>query len=190
MRARDAVHGGLMLAALAAAYVLPFELLLLAYAVLGPAHYFTEISWLHDRGYYLPHRGLAAAIVGIAFGAMFAAKPYWSGVLLWSLFAGCAILATTRDPRRIMLFGVLAAALTLALIAATDVPFAIVGVLLPTFVHVCIFTLVFMTLGAVRANSPAQFALVGLYLAALRRSRRWPASDGRISAASRRRWVR
>ena len=46
MRARDAVHGGLMLAALAAAYVLPFELLLLSYAILGPAHYFTEISWL------------------------------------------------------------------------------------------------------------------------------------------------
>jgi hypothetical protein len=167
MRRNDIVHFGLMLTALAAAYLLPFELLLLSYAILGPAHYFTEISWLHDRGYYLPHRGLAAAVVAVTFGAMFVATPYWSGVLLWSLFAGCAILATATDPRRIMLFGVLAAALTLALIAADDVPFAIVGVLLPTFVHVCIFTLVFMMLGAVRANSPVQLALVGLYLAAL-----------------------
>lgn len=47
MRRADTVHLGLMLGALALAYVLPFELLLLSYAVLGPAHYFTEISWLH-----------------------------------------------------------------------------------------------------------------------------------------------
>jgi hypothetical protein len=56
MRANDVVHLALMLGALAAAYPLPFELLLLSYAILGPAHYFTEISWLHDRGYFLPHR--------------------------------------------------------------------------------------------------------------------------------------
>jgi hypothetical protein len=166
MRRNDIAHLGLMLAALAAAYVLPFELLLLSYAILGPAHYFTEISWLHDRGYYLPHRGLAAVLAAVAFGAMFIAEPYWSGVLLWSVFAACAILATTKEPRRIVMYGTLAAALTLAMVVA-EVPFAIAGALLPTFIHVSLFTLVFMTLGAVRASSPAQFALVGLYLAAL-----------------------
>src|SRR5258708_35699939 len=49
----DAIHLGLMLLALAVAYVLPFELLLLSYAILGPVHYLTEISWLHDRKYFL-----------------------------------------------------------------------------------------------------------------------------------------
>src|SRR5579863_6645319 len=53
----------LLSAGLAAAY--PFQLFLFAYAVLGPLHYLTEISWLHDRGYYLKGRGgawfLAAA---------------------------------------------------------------------------------------------------------------------------------
>ena len=52
MRSNDAIHLGLMLLAFAASYLVPFELLLLAYVVLGPAHYFTEISWLHDRSYY------------------------------------------------------------------------------------------------------------------------------------------
>ena len=47
-RATDAIHLGLMLAALGITYLVPFELLLLSYVVLGPAHYFTEISWLHD----------------------------------------------------------------------------------------------------------------------------------------------
>src|ERR1043165_9571235 len=35
-----------------AAFVLPFELFLFSYAVLGPLHYLTEISWLHKRQYF------------------------------------------------------------------------------------------------------------------------------------------
>jgi hypothetical protein len=53
-RATDAIHMGLMFAALGITYLVPFELLLLSYVVLGPAHYFTEISWLHDRKYFCP----------------------------------------------------------------------------------------------------------------------------------------
>jgi hypothetical protein len=30
----------------------PFHVFLAAYAILGPLHYLTEISWLHDRGYF------------------------------------------------------------------------------------------------------------------------------------------
>src|SRR4249919_3757560 len=47
---------GLMVLALAFAAVVPFELFLLAYAVLGPLHYLTEISWLHDRRWFVPGR--------------------------------------------------------------------------------------------------------------------------------------
>ena len=31
---------------------MPFETFLFAYAFLGPLHYLTEISWLHDRQYF------------------------------------------------------------------------------------------------------------------------------------------
>lgn len=166
MRRADIVHLALLLAALAAAYALPFELVLLSYAILGPAHYFTEISWLHDRGYFLPRRALAAVPAAVAFGAMFIATPYWLGVTLWSVFAACAIAATTSQPQRAALYGTVAAAATLAMIAA-QVPFALVGILLPTFIHVCVFTLVFMTLGALRAGSGVQFAILGAYVAAI-----------------------
>jgi len=54
--ARDAqinyINIGLMLLSMVAAYLLPFEVFLLAYAFLGPLHYLTEISWLHDRQYF------------------------------------------------------------------------------------------------------------------------------------------
>ncbi len=43
---------GLMLISCVVALYIPFELFLFAYAVLGPAHYLTEIAWLHKRGYF------------------------------------------------------------------------------------------------------------------------------------------
>src|SRR5438045_6620252 len=46
-----------MIAALAAAAVAPFHVFLFAYAVLGPLHYLTEISWLHDRNYFTARGG-------------------------------------------------------------------------------------------------------------------------------------
>ena len=69
MRRADAVHLGLMLLALGLAYAVPFELLLLSYVILGPAHYTTEISWLHERKYFLPHRGVALILAAVAIVA-------------------------------------------------------------------------------------------------------------------------
>lgn len=43
---------GLIILSCVAAFIMPFEVFLFAYAVLGPLHYLTEISWLHDRQYY------------------------------------------------------------------------------------------------------------------------------------------
>ena len=82
----------------AMSYVLPFELLLISYIVLGPAHYYTEISWLHDRKYFMPHRGLAVVLALAALGGMFIADPWWSGVLVWSCLIGAAIAALGPSP--------------------------------------------------------------------------------------------
>lgn len=50
----DKLNIGLMIGSLALAYFIPFELFLFVYAVLGPLHYLTEISWLHQKNYYIP----------------------------------------------------------------------------------------------------------------------------------------
>src|SRR3954471_24952807 len=44
---------GLMFFSLIAAYILPFEVFLFSYAVLGPLHYLTEISWLEKKNYFI-----------------------------------------------------------------------------------------------------------------------------------------
>jgi hypothetical protein len=38
------------------AFVLPFELTLLSYIVLGPLHYLTEIPWLQKRQFFMPRK--------------------------------------------------------------------------------------------------------------------------------------
>src|SRR3954470_13140852 len=97
MRGNDAIHLGLMLLAFAASYLVPFELLLLAYVVLGPAHYFTEISWLHDRNYFLPHRSVPVALAGLAVIAALVDNASWFGFVLWAAFVVCALLAAATS---------------------------------------------------------------------------------------------
>jgi hypothetical protein len=48
----DILNIGLMALSCMAAFLVPFELFLFSYAVLGPLHYLTEIGWLHKRNYF------------------------------------------------------------------------------------------------------------------------------------------
>src|SRR5271167_955741 len=105
MRATDAVHLGLMLAALSITYVVPFELLLLSYVMLGPAHYFTEISWLHDRKYFLPdpRRIIPLGLVIVAVVAALIDNASWFGFVIWMAFVTCALLTTTTAAQSALL---------------------------------------------------------------------------------------
>jgi hypothetical protein len=166
MRTNDALHLGLMIVALAAAYLVPFELLLLSYVVLGPAHYFTEISWLHDRKFFLPHRAVALALIAVAVGAVLIDNASWFGFVMWAAFAVCAMMAGTSSAGEGTFLFMAAIGLSV-LMYTSGSSFAVLGILLPTLIHVSLFTLVFMTLGAVRSGSRAQMMLIVLYLAAL-----------------------
>ncbi|HLN36579.1 MAG TPA: hypothetical protein VK337_02290 [Xanthobacteraceae bacterium] len=165
MRTVDAVHLGLMLAALAITYLVPFELLLLSYVVLGPAHYFTEISWLHDRKYFLPRRNIAFGLASVAVVAALIDNAAWFGFVIWMAFVACALLtATTAAQSAVLTF--VAVGVTV-IMAVNGSSLAVLGILLPTLIHVSLFTLVFMTLGAYRSSSKAQAFLVVVYLLAI-----------------------
>jgi hypothetical protein len=166
MRVTDAAHLGLMLAALGFAYLVPFELLLLAYVVLGPAHYATEISWLHDRKYFLPQRGVAIALAAVAIIAALIENAAWFGFVMWSAFVLCVLIAATTTMMQAVLFVIAAIGITAAL-AMHGASLAVLGVLLPTLIHVSLFTLVFMTLGAYRSGARVQWVLVALYVGAI-----------------------
>jgi hypothetical protein len=165
MRTIDAVHLGLMLAALAITYLVPFELLLLSYVILGPAHYFSEISWLHDRKYFLPQRNVAFGLAGMAVVAALVDNAAWFGFVIWMAFVACALLTTTTAAQSAVL--TIVALVVTAVMAVNESSMAVLGILLPTLIHVSLFTLVFMTLGAYRSGSRAQALLVIVYLMAI-----------------------
>ena len=52
----DYINIALLVVSCIMAFIVPFELFLFAYGVLGPLHYLTEISWLHDKNYYSTDR--------------------------------------------------------------------------------------------------------------------------------------
>ncbi len=61
---------GLMAISLVAAFILPFEVFLFSYAILGPLHYLTEISWLHDRKYFSPGKWDYIPLVILSFAIL------------------------------------------------------------------------------------------------------------------------
>jgi hypothetical protein len=63
-----------MLISLIAAFILPFEVFLLSYAILGPLHYLTEISWLHDRQYFAPKKFDWVPLVVLGFLILLGAR--------------------------------------------------------------------------------------------------------------------
>ena len=166
MQFTDAAHLALMLAALGLTYLVPFELLLLAYVVLGPAHYATEISWLHDRKYFLPRRSIAIGLALVAIIASLIDHAAWFGFVMWSAFVVCVLLAATTTALQSMVLFIAMTAFTCWMVTH-GASLAVLGVLLPTLIHVSLFTIVFMALGAYRSGATVQWGLLAVYVAAI-----------------------
>jgi hypothetical protein len=159
----DHINLALILGCCMLAYVLPFELVLLSYAILGPAHYLTQINWMHQRKYFTPNLPfLMPASVAVFVALVF---PQWGGA---ALFTAVALAVISLLPVKQGL-GWLLAALACGLYLLLNQHFSVLQlaffVLLPTVIHVFVFTGLFMVSGAVRARSGwglvAVAALVG-----------------------------
>ncbi len=155
----DLLNIGLMLGACAAAFALPFELFLWAYAILGPLHYLTEISWLHQRDYFAVRRrdagwlvALCVAVLLVQFRVVGVDVPTGGTVLnAAAIGAALAIVFLRETGRRLVLIG---AATGVGLLlserpAGQDWLF----LFLPSLVHVWVFTGAFVLLGALRGRS-------------------------------------
>lgn len=164
-----------MVASMGAAFALPFEVFLISYAVLGPFHYLTELSWLHDRGYFANHKSECVGLALIVALSVFA-SGYFPAVTIpeiqtWSpdmsvLGLGLALMAVVARSRRArwislaVLVAVVAYAhwLNQSLEAKPgrrefttyDVIFSIY---LTTIIHVFVFTGAFVLYGALKTNS-------------------------------------
>src|ERR1700733_6802233 len=84
-----------MLAASCLAVVMPFELVLLSYAILGPGHYLTEISWLNGRQFFTPKKYDIFIIIAVAAIAFLLRLPY--AFIVFYLFGLAFILLVAQS---------------------------------------------------------------------------------------------
>jgi hypothetical protein len=166
-------NAALMIASCAAAFLLPFELFLFVYAVLGPLHYLTQISWLHDRGYFVPRaRKPWLLLVGLTTVVLVAA--YLSDVwlhdridatyevgLVWLVFLTAAMLFVVRERASAI---ALVAVTLFAIAFASAMPiYLIAAYFLVTIVHVFVFTALFVLFGALKSRSRSAYLSLGVY---------------------------
>ncbi len=153
----DLLNIGLMLISCMAAYVLPFELFLFSYAVLGPLHYLTEISWLHKRNYFsygkYDFMYLSILAVLITFISFFATSliDIAPALILIALISAIALAFIKEKQNRYIAIAII----TLGCLLSYKVDFykIFVSVFLPTLVHVYLFTGAFILLGALKNKS-------------------------------------
>lgn len=170
------VNIGLMFLTAVFAFLAPFETFLLAYAFLGPLHYLTEISWLHDRQYFSKGKydfiillgiGVLLSIAAFAndFGydweiyRQFVELNLFDKLLVFALFSS-VLFAFVKN----VLIKLVSIALLFAFVAGWLSPdkaaenesstaiFALTS-LVPTLIHVYVFTGLFMLYGALKSRS-------------------------------------
>lgn len=180
----------LMLIACAVAFYVPFELFLVAYAFLGPLHYLTEISWLHERKYFSKGKwdfvflGLAAVALFITSYILnekgtihtylvddvdkspsrFSIKPELSQALSTAFvcMAFLAALAMVILKTPFQRFIAVFLIMVAALITRSGMIFF--SVFLPTLVHVYLFTGLFMLYGALKGRSRSGYIACIVFL--------------------------
>lgn len=155
------INIGLMLISLAASYVLPFEVFLFSYAVLGPLHYLTEISWLEKKNYFIKAKSdiwiFVLLVVAITIG-MFDQQSkvnYFIASFLFSGFVYALVILYTQKTAVKLFFVLLAfmASLIFSFNKYPDFPFLLFAIWLPTIIHVYFFTGGFILFGALKTKS-------------------------------------
>lgn len=178
-QAVERVNCVLMVAACVAAFVAPFHVFLAAYAILGPLHYLTQISWMHDRQYFAPRRAarrwwlvlVGAAMIVLLYGYVSndvlqrPVKPTLEIAMVYLVFATAAFLLFVRH-------AVNAVALTIAVAAGLALfsnarAYALLAYFIVTIVHVLIFTAAFVFHGALKRKSRAAMISLGVFAASV-----------------------
>jgi hypothetical protein len=151
---------GLMLISSLFSYLLPFETFLFVYAFLGPLHYLTEISWLEKRDFFVPKKRdvLVFILCGIAFTLPVFIKgmtiqSYSSRIMMLAVFYAAIIVLIKNNILKYVLVAIFFLVSMSKKDDYTGQSFIWFGIMLPTLIHVFIFTGLFILFGAIKTKS-------------------------------------
>jgi hypothetical protein len=177
----NAINAVLIVLSAVVAYWFPFELFLFAYGVLGPIHYFTEINWLHRKDYFLQKTdkqiylwimvvvmalftwynfSFITGFDGKAFSDFF--KSYSRAILLSTVVLATLLVWSKLNSERRVLY--LAASVVVLMVVQTWTVFGTIALMLPTLIHVSLFTWLFMVQGAIRNPAWHNYAVALIYV--------------------------
>lgn len=167
----DKLNIALMALSVVPALLLPFSTFLFVYAFLGPLHYLTEINWLHKKKYFTQNRYeysfiyALILVIGILVITRSFLKPYVPVLTFIAFFSAFAFVSLKNNKHKVLSV-LFFTAIGLLLFFGTNKYFRIVfSTLMPTIVHVFIFTGLFIILGALKSNSKTGMASVIVFAA-------------------------
>lgn len=180
----DILNIGLIAISLVIAFVLPFKLFLFSYAFLGPLHYLTEINWLKEKQYFVKANSKWIRLF-IIFTILLALYPiyriidmglstsfeemikYIFGkqkiIILTAFFFAIGLILFKKLKHILLAFGF---SFLLAVLLFLYLPkwLFVMGLFLPTIIHVYLFTLLFMLYGSKKSKSTMGYVGAGLLL--------------------------
>ncbi len=152
------VNIALMILSALLAFILPFELFLFSYAVLGPLHYLTEIGWLHKKNYFTKGKYdflflgiLCVFVFYFSFIKTTKANITIPHLIAYALIISGIFVFIKDNMYRIVLALLLLIGLALSKVGESY--FMWFAVFLPTIIHVLLFTWVFMLYGVIKNKS-------------------------------------
>lgn len=165
----DVLNTVLICIAFLIALFVPFQLFFYAYLILGPLHYLTQIPWLKEKRFYTRGNsdgwilGTFAVIATLASIGVMSQMFMTGGMVLFVAFWTALACMYTRDLSVRILAFVTACVFAVMLRTATPV-MLLFGFLLPTLVHVFVFTGLFMFYGARKSSSVVGYGNVLLLI--------------------------
>ncbi len=167
------VNIGLMLLSAVLAFILPFELFLFSYAVLGPLHYLTEIGWLHKKNYFTKGKYdfVFLSVLCVLVFYFSYVNPTKNQTIIPNLILYGILLALIFVFIKDNLYRIVLAVLAVIGISVSKMGFDCViwvGIFLPTIIHVFIFTWAFMFYGVLKNKSFSGYlSIIALILIAV-----------------------
>jgi len=143
-----------LLVSATAAWLAPLQTFLLAYAVIGPFHYLTEIAWLRKKDYYFGDGIISPRLflmITVALCSVACLDLYFRRG--WAAYAigGLIVLSLGALGKNVpVLLGAFGLMVAIKLFVHGYGLF--LAVFVPTVIHVYVFTLIFLISGAMRGT--------------------------------------
>lgn len=140
--------------------ILPFDVFLFSYAVLGPLHYLTELQWLNNKDFFIPKTSVNIFVficVSLSaflflnylkiFNLYIAENGIYIGLILVMFFILSVYFIFKVKSGLLKIFLGICLLILVGIYFFKPIIIILLGLFLPTIIHVYLFTLIFMVSG-------------------------------------------